>query len=129
MAEAQRIEIDLHGYHPDEIDIPDLVKQAWGIGASEFLIVHGHGRGRGITPGFVNTNTGYFGLRVRRAVRGNKALKPYAKISKIGCRHWGSTTVELKKNPNPSRARIGLAPPSLIAERREAAPERRSRGR
>lgn len=118
MVEAIRIEIDLHGYHPNEIDIADLVKQAWETGASEFVIIHGHGRGRGISRGRGNTNTGFFGIRVRRAVRNNKVLKPYAKISKVGCRHWGSTKIELKKNPNPSRTRIDLAPPSLIASRK-----------
>jgi hypothetical protein len=40
-----------------------LVKQAWEMGETELILIHGHGRNRGITPGFVNTNTGFFWAR------------------------------------------------------------------
>jgi hypothetical protein len=39
----------------------ELVEQAWEMGESELVLIHGHGCNRGITPGFVNTNTGFFG--------------------------------------------------------------------
>jgi hypothetical protein len=102
------MEIDLHGYHPDDIDISDVVKQAWETGAMKLRLIHGHGRGRGISPGFVNTNTGYFGLRVRATLRSDDALKPCIKRSTLYCGHDGSTTIDLKPNPNPSRTEIYL---------------------
>jgi len=40
-----------------------LVEQAWEMGERELILIHGNGRNRGITPGFVNTNTGFFGCR------------------------------------------------------------------
>jgi hypothetical protein len=102
------MQIDLHGYHPDEIDIVGLLKQAWETGATALTLIHGHGRNRGTLPGFVNTNTGYFGLCVRRSIRDNSALKPWVKISTLDCSHNGSTTVKLKRNPNPIRVEIEL---------------------
>ena len=64
------MEIDLHGYHPAEIvfngTLARIVQQAWEMGEHELTLIHGHGRNRGISPGFVNPNTGYFGLCVRR---------------------------------------------------------------
>ena len=30
---TQTMQIDLHGYHPNVIDVRDLLKQAWEIGA------------------------------------------------------------------------------------------------
>ena len=32
------MEIDLHGYHPDEIDVLTIVQQAWKSGASEPIL-------------------------------------------------------------------------------------------
>jgi Smr domain-containing protein len=104
------LQIDLHGYHPGEIDVASLLRQAWEMGASEVTFIHGHGRNRGLSPGFVNTNTGYFGLCVRQAIRGNAALKPWVKISTMNCSHDGSTTVKLRSNPNPTRTDVGLPP-------------------
>jgi hypothetical protein len=105
-----RIKIDLHGYHPNDIDIAALLKQAWETGASEVRLVHGHGRARGRSVGFINTKTGYFGLRVRRAIRGNSVLKPWVKISTLDCHEWGATSVKLKPNPNPTRSQIEMPP-------------------
>ena len=102
------MQIDLHGYHPDEIDVEDLLKQAWESGASEVTFIHGHGHKRGLSAGFVNTNTGYFGLRVRGAIRRNSDLKPWVKISTLDCCHDGSTTVKLKPNPHPTRTKIDM---------------------
>jgi hypothetical protein len=53
------IEIDLHGCHPSQITVEVLAKilrQAWESGATEIRLIHGHGRGRGISPGSVNTD-------------------------------------------------------------------------
>lgn len=113
------MDIDLHGYHPDDIDVVDLLKQAWETGANKVTLIHGHGHNRGLSVGFVNTNTGYFGLRVRGAIRRNSALKPWVKISSLDCSHDGSTTVQLKKNPNPTRTEIEL-PESSVNRRSEA---------
>ena len=105
---TKTVEIDLHGYHPDDIDVEDLLKQAWETGASQVTLIHGHGHKRGISVGFVNTNTGYFGIRIRREIRGNSNLKPWAKLSTLDCGHDGSTTIKLKANPNPTRTEIEL---------------------
>lgn len=105
---APATEIDLHGYHPDDIDVCDVVKQAWETGATRLRLIHGHGRNRGISPGFVNTNTGHFGLRVRYTLRHDADLKPWVKRSTLYCGHDGSTTIDLRANPNPSRTKIDL---------------------
>jgi hypothetical protein len=108
------VKIDLHGYHPSDIVGPTLAKiveQAWETGAEKLRLIHGHGRGRGISPGFVNTNTGYFGLCVRRELRHNKELRRWIKYTTLDCGHWGATDVKLKANPNPTRT--GLDPAVL----------------
>lgn len=102
------LQIDLHGYHPDDLDLADLLKQAWETGAPAVMFIHGHGRKRGRSVGFVNTNTGYFGLRVRAAIRGNAALKPWVKISTLDCGKLGATSVRLKPNPAPTRTAIEM---------------------
>ena len=52
------MQIDLHGYHPSEIvwsgALAKLVEQTWEMEERERTLIHGHGRNRGITPGFVN---------------------------------------------------------------------------
>jgi hypothetical protein len=72
------MQIDLHGYHRREIVwngiLTEMVKQAWEMGETELILIHGHGRNRGITPGFVNTNTGFFGLEVRKCLRHDEEL-------------------------------------------------------
>jgi hypothetical protein len=49
------MQIDLHGYHPAEIVwsgvLAKIVEQAWEMGERELILIHGHGRNRGITPG------------------------------------------------------------------------------
>jgi hypothetical protein len=63
------MQIDLHGYHPADIVwngvLAKLLAQAWEMGEGRLILIHGHGLNRGITPGFVNTNTGFFGLNIR----------------------------------------------------------------
>lgn len=105
------MEIDLHGYHPDDVDFEDLLKQAWETGASAVKLIHGHGRNRGKSPGFVNTNTGFLGLQVRRFIRNNRSLlKSWVKISTLDCSHAGFSTVSLQVNPAPSRETIVMPP-------------------
>ena len=72
------MEIDLHGHHPSEIIssgvFDKIIRQTWEIGYSSLCLIHGHGRNLGLSPGFVNTNTGYFGLQIRREFRYGKNL-------------------------------------------------------
>jgi hypothetical protein len=104
------VKIDLHGYHPPDIVGPPMsmiIEQAWEMGADRICFIHG--RARGISPGFVNTNTGYFGLCVRRELRRNKDLSRWIKYTTLDCGDWGATTVKLKANPNPTRTGLNLA--------------------
>jgi hypothetical protein len=104
------MEIDLHGYHPAEIvfngTLDKIVQQTWEMGENELTLIHGHGRNRGITPGFVNTNTGYFGLCIRRAFRHDESLRQWIKCTTLNCREMGSTSIGLKSNPNPTRTKF-----------------------
>ncbi len=105
------VKIDLHGYQPSAIVGPPLTKlieQAWEMGADRICFVHGHGRARGISPGFVNTNTGYFGLCVRRELRSKEGLRRWIKYTTVDCGNWGTTTVKLKANSSPTRASLDL---------------------
>lgn len=118
------MEIDLHEYHPDEIvrdDVLDkIIQQAWEKGETRLCFIHGHGRNRGISPGFVNTNTGYFGLCIRSALRHSERLKPWIKVSTLDCSHPGATSIDLKRNPAPTRTQSnsdGLPPPRRFGMR------------
>ena len=111
--------IDLHGYHPrdlgcdfgvDDGPFQKLVRQAWEMGEPPLTLIHGHGRGRGISPGFVNTNTGYFGLCIRRELRHHKFLRQWIMHTTLDCFDPGSTSVKLKPNPAPSRTEIDCLP-------------------
>ena len=103
------MEIDLHGYHPRDIVwsgvLAKVVQQAWEMGESHLCFIHGHGRNRGITPGFVNTNTGYFGLEIRRALRHEPELRQWILHTTLDCEHPGCTTVKLM--PNGARLEQG----------------------
>src|SRR6266403_4685440 len=100
--------IDLHGYHPRQIAwngvLAKLVEQDWEMGESKLILIHGHGRNRGITPGFVNTNTGFFGLEIRRALRHDEKLRQWIRYTTLDCSHMGVTRVKLKPNPAPTRS-------------------------
>ncbi len=104
------MEIDLHGYHPDDIlnegILTKLVQQAWEMGESEVDFIHGHGRKRGISVGFVNTNTGFFGLRVRSELRNGDLLRQWIKRTTLDCSDPGRTRIKLKRNKAPSRTRL-----------------------
>ena len=93
---AGQVEVDLHGYHPDDGAIDEIVKAAVAQAATKLTIIHGHGRNRGISPGFVNTNTGYFGLRVRDVLRNDPDIKPLVKRSTLDCSHDGLTSIDLR---------------------------------
>ncbi len=104
--------IDLHGYHPSDFVGPPMAKiieQAWEIGADQLRFIHGHGRARGKSPGFYNTHTGYFGLRIRRELRHNRFLRQWIKYTTLDCSDWGATTVGLKANPHPTRIDLDLS--------------------
>jgi creatinine amidohydrolase/Fe(II)-dependent formamide hydrolase-like protein len=104
------MEIDLHGYHPNEIVgdgvLHKILEQAWEMGQRRLCFIHGHGRNRGISPGFVNTNTGYFGLRIRSALRHATELRPWIKVSTLNRSHPGATSIDLKHNPAPTRTEL-----------------------
>jgi hypothetical protein len=101
------MQIDLHGYHPSEIvwsgALAKLVEQTWEMGERELTLIHGHGRNRGITPGFVNTNAGFFGLQIRRALRHDKELRQWIRHTTLDCSNPGLTRVFLKPNRSPVR--------------------------
>lgn len=102
--------IDLHGYHPSDIVWSDvlekIIQQAWEKGEEYLALIHGHGRNRGITPGFVHTNTGFFGLEVRRALRNYKPFRQWIHHTTLDCSDMGMTSVRLKRNPSPSRTEL-----------------------
>ena len=104
------MQIDLHGYHPSEIvwngTLQKIVEQAWEMGENQLSLIHGHGRNRGISPGFVNTNTGFFGLEIRRALRHDTGLRQWIKHTTLCCLDPGITTVALKKNSTPTRTAL-----------------------
>lgn len=102
--------IDLHGYHPSDIVwdgvLEKIVQQAWEMGEDNLSLIHGHGRNRGITPGFVNTNTGFFGLQIRSALRNDKSLRNWVHHTTLNCSDMGVTSIRLKRNPVPSRSAL-----------------------
>jgi hypothetical protein len=119
-ADSFLVKIDLHGFHPRDFVGPPMAKiieQAWEMGAQRLRFVHGHARGRGISPGFYNTKTGYFGLRIRRELRRNTALRRFIKHTTLDCSDWGATTVKLKANRSPTRRELDL---TVLPERRYA---------
>ena len=115
-----KMEIDLHGFHPSEIVQTDVLKkiiqQTWDMGDTYLTLIHGHGRNRGISPGFVNTNTGYFGLEIRRALRHDNELRQWIQYTTLDCSDMGVTSIKLKPNPAPTRSKMDrdLLPRSLF---------------
>lgn len=98
------MDVDLHGFHPDQDVLAPILRQLWEMGQFEVRLIHGHGRNRGLSPGFVNTNTGYLGLAVRSSLRKDTELRQWIHYTSMNCGHNGSTWVRLKKNPSPSRS-------------------------
>ena len=107
--------IDLHGCHPAEVVrsgvLGKIIQQSWEMGESYLFLIHGHGRNRGITPGFVNTNTGYFGLQIRSALRHDAHLRNWIHHTTLNCEDMGVTSVRLRRNRAPSRTALD---PDLI---------------
>lgn len=109
------VQIDLHGYHPRDIKgapLATILEQAWQMGAPRIRFIHGHGRARGKfrdnSRGFYRTNTGYFGVSIRRALRRHRELRQWIKYSTLDCSDWGRTTVKLKRNAKPTRTALDL---------------------
>jgi hypothetical protein len=95
-----------------------VVQQSWEMGEPYLYLIHGHGRNRGITPGFVNTNTGYFGLQIRHALRHDKSLRTWIHHTTLNCEDMGVTSVRLRRNPAPSRTGLDLdLIPDAVVER------------
>jgi hypothetical protein len=89
--------MDFHGYHPSEIVQTDVLKKHSAnveMGENDVTLIHGHGRNRGISPGFVNTNTGYFGLEICRALRHDKELRQWIRYTTLDWSHMGVTRVK-----------------------------------
>lgn len=109
------MEVDLHGFHPSQIVrsgwLYKLVQQTWEMGEERLTLIHGHGHNRGISPGFVNTNTGYFGLCIRRALRNDDEFREWIFCSTVDCSQMGCTSVKLKPNPSPTREAVDCWPP------------------
>ena len=121
MGTIKVIKMDLHGYHPSEIVQTDVLKkiiqQTWELGESYVTLIHGHGRNRGISPGFVNTNTGYFGLEIRRALRHDRELRQWIRYTTLDCSDMGVTRVKLKPNQAPTRSELDH---DLLPEKRQS---------
>jgi hypothetical protein len=104
------MEIDFHGYHPSQIVwsgvLSKIVEQAWEMCETHLYLIHGHRRNRGITPGFVNTNTGFLGLEIRRALRHDKNLRQWILHTTLCCENPGVTSIALKNNPSPTRTAL-----------------------
>ncbi len=104
------MELDLHGYHPEDIVwngvLTKILQQAWEMGETDLKLIHGHGRHRGLSPGFVNTNTGFFGLAIREALRHNKQLRQWIKCTTLDCSDWGASSVRLMLNRAPTRTEL-----------------------
>ena len=109
------MDIDLHGYHPVDINLAALVRQAWEMGAPQITLIHGHGHNRGISAGFVNSNTGFFGMTIRPTLRHDPEFKPWIVRTSLDCGHDGSTTIRLRRNPKPTRIDIDM---NLVGEPR-----------
>jgi hypothetical protein len=97
------MEIDLHGYYPYDVNLTAIVQQVWEMGCPKLWIIHGHGRNRVRSPGFVNTNTGFLGLWIRNGLRNDPTLRQWIKYTTLDCSDMGVTSIKLKPNPAPTR--------------------------
>jgi hypothetical protein len=105
------LEVDLHGHHPDDFcgdPLAKLLEQACEMGADCIRLIHGHGHNHREFNLFANTNTGYFGLRIRGDLRNERRLRQWIKHRTIDVRHDGSTLIKLKPRPNPTRTAIDM---------------------
>jgi hypothetical protein len=124
------MQVDLHGYRPADIVgsgvLVKIVRQAWEMGMNRLMLIHGHGRRRGRSPGFVHTNTGIFGLAIRRALRRDQKLRQWIKYTTLECNMLGATSIRLKSNPTPTRTQLDddLFPPFSFPPATETRDER-----
>lgn len=113
----REVAVDLHGYHPDQIDsafMTTILTQACETGLPFVRFIHGHGKNRDFTLGFVYTNTGLLGLSVRRLLRDDASLRKWIRHTTLDCSHDGSTAVRIRRHEVPTRAKIDTA---LLPER------------
>ena len=95
------LEIDLHGRHPHDDDLHEVIsgaiRNAHEQGAARLTLIHGHGHNRPShgRAAFVNTNTGWLGQTVRSYLRNDSDLRQWM-LAKIDVSHDGSTTVRLR---------------------------------
>jgi hypothetical protein len=111
--QVSALDIDLHGYHPNDIvgeALATIVRQTRECGEPTVLFIHGHARNRGISPGFINTNTGYFGLKIGGALRHNQELRTWIKHATLVCHRPGATSVKLKRDLAPIRIEMDPLP-------------------
>lgn len=103
------------GFHPSQIVrsgwLYKLVQQSWEMDEDRLTLIHSHRRNCGISPGFVNTNTGYFGLFIRRALRHDEKFREWIFRTTLDCRQMGCTSVRLKSNPFPTRKAVDCRSP------------------
>jgi hypothetical protein len=108
--------IDLHGNRPSEIInsgvFERIVRQTWEMGQTSLCFHSRPWSNRGMTPGFVNTNSGYFGLEIRKVFRHGRDLRQWIHHTTLNCSHPGKTCVRVKKNLSPTRSTFD---PDLIA--------------
>jgi hypothetical protein len=117
---VKNVALDLHGYHPDDIcggPLNSILQQAFEMGADSIELIHGHGHNRGLSVGFVHTNTGFFGLRIRSQLRHDMSLRQWIKHTTIDCARDGATTIRLKLNKSPTREKLDSLPESSIGPR------------
>jgi hypothetical protein len=57
---------------------------------------------------FVNTNTGFFGLEIRKALRHDVRLRRWIHYTTLDCSNPGHTRVSLKANHSRTRTRLDL---------------------
>ena len=117
------MEIDLHGYHPrtvcwgtDDL-LTGLVEHAWEMGDVELCLIHGHGRNRGQSPGFVNINTGFLGLAIRRRLRYDPTLRKWIHHTTVRSDHPGATTVKLSGTRRRDAQNWSLCRKGIFARR------------
>ena len=69
----------------------------------------------GVSPGFVNTNTGFFGQEIRKALRHDERLRRWIHYTTLDCSSPGHSRVSSKINLSHMRTRLDL---ELLANHR-----------
>jgi hypothetical protein len=107
------IPVDLQGYYPTDITgypyatkgspLSRIIEQAWEMGDGSIRFIHGHGRGRGLSPGFVNNEHRLFRRTdpERTAVRRTSPAMDQVHHARLQ-RRWVDGR-EAQTNPSPTR--------------------------